>query len=232
MKRSIGVFCVFLQVDFAKIEQNEDRVLRGVSQKTCKKLQKTPLFEEQKLWKTCHFGSFWTFIERKNFFILGRFLEISLEIFQLFSHFNYLRAHQLFLVTKSLFFLILGAGVRAEVQNHKNWNYVIPTVGWREMSDFHRFFHFFEKKWIRNDQNLRNCSNYGFFRWWKSRIFDDFEHRFQEIKIFPNSISLGGVALTFPYVAKFEVASSPTVLALKCWGNVSCWHISTGIIIK
>ena len=24
MKRSIGVFCVFLQVDFAKMEQNED----------------------------------------------------------------------------------------------------------------------------------------------------------------------------------------------------------------
>ena len=108
MKRSIGVFCVFLQVDFAKIEQNEDRVLRGVSQKTCKKLQKTPLFEERKRWKTCHFGSFWTFIERKNFFILGRFLEISLEIFQLFSHFNYLRAHQLFLVTKSIFFSHFG----------------------------------------------------------------------------------------------------------------------------
>ena len=96
MKRSIGVFCVFLQVDFVKMKQNEDRVLRGVSQKTCKKLQKTPLFEERKRWKTCHFGSFWTFIERKNFFILGWFLEISLEIFQLFSHFNYLRAHKLF----------------------------------------------------------------------------------------------------------------------------------------
>ena len=120
MKRSIGVFCVFLQVDFAKIEQNEDRVLRGVSQKTCKKLQKTPLFEEQKRWKTCHFGSFWTFIERKNFFILGRFLEISLEIFQFFSHFNYLRAHKLFFGGKIHIFLILGAGVRAEVQNHKN----------------------------------------------------------------------------------------------------------------
>ena len=145
-------FWGFFQVNFAKMEHNGFGVSRGLRKKSAKSLQKAPSFEEQKLWKTPTFWSFWNFTERKNFVIFGWFSEISPGNFQHFSHFFYLKAQQLFSMVKFEFFLTLEAVVRAEKQNRKNGNCLIPRVGWRQMRGFHHFFNFFEKmgpKWSK-----------------------------------------------------------------------------------
>ena len=148
-------FLCFFHVVFRKMEQNEDIVSEGVWLKRWKKLQKTSFFEEQKLWKPLLFGHFGILPKSTNFFVLAWFLEMSPEIFQLFSSFFYLRAHQLFSVVKFRFFLDLWAVVSAELQIHKNWNCLISRVGWRQMRGFEHFFNFFAKKCsetIKNSQ--------------------------------------------------------------------------------
>ena len=117
---------------------------RRVAEKV-KKVAKNIIFWRTKTVKTSTFWSFWNFTERKNVFLLGWFLEMSPEIFQLFSSFFYLRAHQLFSVVKFNFFLTLGDVVRAEIQNHKNWKCLISRVGWRQMRGFEHFSTFLQK---------------------------------------------------------------------------------------
>ena len=146
MKLSNGVFVLFFQVDFAKMEHNGFGVSRGLWKKSAKSLQKAPSFEEQKLWKTSTFWSFWNFTERKNFVIFGWFSETFSKNFKHFSHFFYLKAQQLFSMVKFEFFLTLEAVVSAEKQNRKNENCLIPRVGWRQIRGFHHFFNFFEKR--------------------------------------------------------------------------------------
>ena len=129
-------------------------------EKNAKSLQKAPSFEEQKLWKTPTFWSFWNFTERKNFVIFGWFSETFSKNFKHFSQLFYLKAQQLFSMVKFECFLTLEAVVRAEKQNRKNENCLIPRVGfqlfWKKWSEMIKIsetalttaFSFGEKQWF------------------------------------------------------------------------------------
>ena len=131
-------------------------------QKACKKHHLLKNKNSEKLQLLGHFG---ILPKEKTSLFSVDFRKPFRKISNIFHIFFYLKAQQLFSMVKFEFFLTLEAVVRAEKQNHKNENCLIPRVGWRQMRGFHHFFSFLEKKGVRNDQNFRNCSNYSFFIW-------------------------------------------------------------------
>ncbi len=67
------------------------------------------------------------------------------------------------------------------------------------LSHFHAFGSLFYKNGVRNDARWISWRSRSFLTWFKTLILGDFDHRFQDLKKNPNSISLGGVAWTFPF---------------------------------